>query len=153
MSESIYKGISPEAVDASLQREECKRRGSDVAHSRSSPQPTSLKNFTSIGFAVYHLFIYVGWGAIVCSEVLDISDRKDQSPTTAKMKPSKWPDSQLLRQASLSPKFYYDRSQTSQQVGKRERERERVRKREKQKPASSQPKKETKPLQLHRRLL
>lgn len=123
MSESIYKGISPEAVDASLQWEERKRRGSDLAHSRSSQQPASLKNFTSIGSAVYRLFIYVGWGANVCSEVLDISDRKDQRPTTAKMKPSKWPDSRLLRRTSLSPRFYYDRSQTSQQARERGRER------------------------------
>lgn len=126
VSESIYKGISPEAVDASLQWEERKCLGSDLAHSRSSQQPTSLKNFTSIGSAVYGLFIYVGWGANVCSEVLDISDRKDQRTTTAKMKPSKWPDSRLLRRTSLSPRFYYDRSQTSQQVKERERERERI---------------------------
>lgn len=65
VSESIYKGISPEAFDASLQWEECKRRGSDLAHSSSSQQLTSLKNFTSIASAVYRLFIYVGWGANV----------------------------------------------------------------------------------------
>ncbi len=43
VSESIYKGISPGGVDASLQWRESKGGGGELVHSTCSKQPTSLK--------------------------------------------------------------------------------------------------------------
>lgn len=120
VSESIYKGISPRGVDASLQWRESKGGGSDLAHSRCSKQPTSLQTSPRLALrcTVQYLFIYFGWGANVCSVALDISDRKDQR-ATPQMKLSKWPDSWVPRRTSLARTFYYDRSETSQQEGRR----------------------------------
>ncbi len=60
MSESIYKGISPGGVDASLQWRESKGGGGELVHSRCSKQPTSLKKLASIGSAVHSsVFIYL----------------------------------------------------------------------------------------------
>lgn len=122
VSESIYKGISPGGVDASLQWRESKGGGGELVHSRCSKQPTSLKTSPQLALhcIVQYLFIYLGWGANVCSVALDISDRKDQR-ATPQMKLSKWPDSWVPRRTSLARTFYYDRSETSQQEGKRER--------------------------------
>lgn len=64
MSESIYKGISPGGVDASLQWRESKGGGGELVHSSCSKHPTSSKNPASIGSApnssVLYLFIWVG---------------------------------------------------------------------------------------------
>lgn len=121
MSESIYKGISPGGVDASLQLRKSKGGGSDLAHSRCRKQPTSWKPSprSSPQCTVQYLFIYFGWGANVCSVALDISDREDQR-ATPQMKLSKWPDSWVPRRTSLARTFYYDRSETSQQERERE---------------------------------
>ena len=67
----------------------------------------------------------------MCSVALDISDRKDQR-ATPQMKLSKWPDSWVPRRTSLARTFYYDRSETSLQEGRREEEKKR-------KPPSPQP--------------
>lgn len=114
MSKSIYKGISPGGVDALLQS------GWKRSSSRCSKQPTSLETSPQLALqcTVQYLFIYFGWGANVCSVALDISDRKDQR-ATPQMKLSKWPDSWVPRRTSLTRTFYYDRSETSQQEGKR----------------------------------
>lgn len=100
---------------------ESKGGGGELVHSRCSKQPTSLKTspYLALHCTVQHLFIYLGWGANVCSVALDISDRKDQR-ATPQMKLSKWPDSWVPRRTSLARTFYYDRSETSQQEGKRE---------------------------------
>ena len=121
VSESIYKGISPGGVDASLQWRESIGGGGELVHSRCSKQPTSLKTLPRLALhcTVHYLFIYFGWGANACSVALDISDRKDQR-ATPQMKLSKWPDSWVPRRTSLARTFYYDRSETSQQEGKRE---------------------------------
>lgn len=114
VSKSVYKGISPGGVDTLLQS------GWKRSSSRCSKQPTSLETSPQLALqcTVQYLFIYFGWGANVCSVALDISDRKDQR-ATPQMKLSKWPDSWFPRRTSLTRTFYYDRSETSQQEGKR----------------------------------
>ena len=68
------------------------RGGGELVHRRCSKQPTSLKTspYLALLCTVQCLFIYLGWGANVCSVALDISDRKDQR-ATPQMKLSKWP--------------------------------------------------------------
>lgn len=62
VSESIYKGISPGGVDASLQLRESKGGGGELVHSRCSKQPTSLKTSPHLALhcTVHYLFIYFG---------------------------------------------------------------------------------------------
>lgn len=136
-TKSIYKGISPGGGDASLQWRESKGGGGELVHSACSKQPTSLKTspYLALHCTVQYLFIYLGWGANVCSVALDISDRKDQR-ATPQMKLSKWPDSWVPRRTSLARTFYYDRSETSQQEGKRRGK--------KRKPSSPQPERKKK---------
>lgn len=119
-SEIIYKGISPGGVEASLQWRESKGGGGKLVHSKCSEETTGLKTFPHLTLhgTVNYLFIYLGWGPNICSVALDIGDRKDQR-ATPQMKLSKWPDSWVPRRTSLSCTFYYDRSETSQQEGKR----------------------------------
>lgn len=61
MSESIYKGISPGGVGASLQWRESKEGGGEPVHSRCSKQPTSLKTLPHLAVhcTVHYLFIYL----------------------------------------------------------------------------------------------
>lgn len=135
VSESIYKEISPEGVDVLLQWEGCKHCGSDLAHSSSNKQPTSLNNSISIGDAPHCLFIYIGWGANVCSMALDISDRKDQRPT-----PLKW--SCQSGQTAGSRGKHLSLTHFIMNAVKPHRESKREKKKKKQKPPSPQPGKE-----------
>lgn len=64
VSESIYKGISPGGVGASLQWRESKEDGGKRVHSRCSKHPTNLKTlpYLAVHYTVHYLFIYLGWG-------------------------------------------------------------------------------------------
>lgn len=118
-SEIICEGINPGGVDASLQWRESKGGGGELVRGRCSKQAKSLENLGSALHSSLLIYLFGLGGANICSVALDISDRKDQR-ATPQMKLSKWPDSWVPRRTSLARTFYYDRSETSQQVGKRE---------------------------------
>ena len=64
VSESIYKGISPGGVDASLQWRESKGGGGELVHSRCSKHPTSSKkkkprlNWLCTGTVQYFIYLF-----------------------------------------------------------------------------------------------
>lgn len=108
-----------------IQWEEGKCYGSDLAHSGFSKQPSGLKE-PHLSWLCSALLTYLYWlGGKCMFRGVEYQRQGRSKPDATKMKPSKWPTAGVPRRLSLPRTFYYDRSQTSQEVEERRKSKER----------------------------